>query len=376
MAVVSIALPLRDGSKEEYVLRILKKDLSYEKAICMFPDLCKVGFTSESTYYKKKKAWKEDGVDATTFLVGAGGKRANAGAKRKPNSVERRVVSEHKRYQKKKQEGLEDGAHETNWLQYTFPPLVCDITECCKMAGLSSVKKDFLRFGLKTFRCPPDSTLIADLNQDGDERKQQATGQRRKILVPTSSQEKKEFFTKKSDGLFVREEELGPDLVIKLTKLRVIIQEKLSLEHEEMFKLPAVSHLIEMELMMTPTSSVPQSPHQDSLQNICTAFVELNNPGNSSCSTGTFFAEEFREKGTILSGKSLSTLKYKQLTEAGQATKRIGPHIDVVFNHATWPHHGPGNQGSCDRYVLFFTFAMDTIAKRHTTGEVVLHSFS
>jgi hypothetical protein len=44
------------------------------------------------------------------------------------------------------------------------------------------------------------------------------------------------------------------------------------------------------------------------------------------------------------------------------------------MNHVAWPHFGPGNMlTKAIRYGVFFAFALDDIAGRHTTSERVYH---
>lgn len=50
-----------------------------------------------------------------------------------------------------------------------------------------------------------------------------------------------------------------------------------------------------------------------------------------------------------------------------------GAATQALVCHAAWPHRGPGNVGDDDRYVLFYSFPLDTVAARHTTGEAVYY---
>ena len=111
---------------------------------------------------------------------------------------------------------------------------------------------------------------------------------------------------------------------------------------------------------MTPMGSIPQDPHSDTRQNIVSAFISLN----ESASKSTWVASNIAHPvGTLM-----QELEYKQFHVPSSHTD---PH--VIFNHATWPHYGPGNKSTVeDRFMLFFAFALDEAACRHTTGEEVL----
>ena len=118
--------------------------------------------------------------------------------------------------------------------------------------------------------------------------------------------------------------------------------------------------LIEQEFMKTPMGSGPQDPHADTRHNIVTAFISLNKKKTKS----TFVASSIE----LPPGTAMKALEYTQLPVPSSHTN---PH--VFFNHATWPHYGPGNMSTTeDRYILFVTYALDEAAYRHTTTEAVL----
>ena len=119
--------------------------------------------------------------------------------------------------------------------------------------------------------------------------------------------------------------------------------------------------LIEREIMMTPVGSPPQDPHADTRHNIVAAFISLNKGPTKS----TYVASSIHD---FPKGTSMQTLEYNQLHVP---SSYHDPH--VFLNHATWPHHGPGNKSkTVDRYMLFCSYALDETAFRHTTTEAVL----
>ena len=118
--------------------------------------------------------------------------------------------------------------------------------------------------------------------------------------------------------------------------------------------------LIGYEFMKTPTDTCPQDPHGDTRHNIVAAFISLDNRKTKS----TFVASSI----AFPPGTSMKALKYTQFEVPSSHTD---PH--VVFNHAAWPHYGPGNMSQTDdRYMLFVTYALDETACRHSTTEAVL----
>lgn len=164
---------------------------------------------------------------------------------------------------------------------------------------------------------------------------------------------------------FLEEHELLTDVenalnvlsdAIRTALLHYLREKKIAVDEE---KFP---QLIEREIMMTPKGSRPQDPHADTRHNIVAAFISLNKGPTKS----TFIASSIK----FPAGTSMKTLEYKQLDVPSSHTN---PH--VFLNHATWPHHGPGNKSTkVDRYMLFCSFALDETAFRHTTAEAVLRN--
>jgi hypothetical protein len=198
------------------------------------------------------------------------------------------------------------------------------------------------------------------------------SGQKRRVLFPSKGQRSSEQLRgqakrKDLDMLFIVKDWVKKQAELKgmvdtLSRLVDICQKEVMkklLEESKDYD-AGYPRLHEMEFMMTPCGAGPQDPHADTKFNIVSAFIRLDTGDGKS--TWTVKKDSFEK---AKQGTPMNELDYQQLPFTKDK-------VEVVINHATWPHYGPGNKGSELRYVLFFAFAVDLRATRHTTSEEVL----
>ena len=127
----------------------------------------------------------------------------------------------------------------------------------------------------------------------------------------------------------------------------------------------------ETEMFETPPLARPQGGHQDSRFNIAVIAIDLTVACaaiSANCAMpklSTFVARP----GTNLDFKCTEKIEYMQLQ-----LPEFLPLCGLGF-HGAWPHKGAGNLLSkkAPRYAAFFSFALDEVAERHTTDEVVYY---
>ena len=124
----------------------------------------------------------------------------------------------------------------------------------------------------------------------------------------------------------------------------------------------------ETEAFRTPAGAGAQDAHQDSRFHIGNVGIDVSAlhehlyGGKPMTKLSTWVA---RPSTTDLSFKCTDAIQYEQLP-----VPPGNPGYALAF-HSAWPHNGPGNAGKEPRFVLFFAFALNEMAARHTTDEVV-----
>jgi hypothetical protein len=161
--------------------------------------------------------------------------------------------------------------------------------------------------------------------------------------------------------VFWKEHQLAKKVI---NKLRDFVGTSLAILHPSTF--PPTP--IECEAMMTPPKTDPQDSHLDSLLHIITCFCYAGKHASGACNS-TFVAKA----NTSFDATCTDEIEYHRLPVAVDDNHYAQ---EIVINHASWPHFGPGNPSLTDRrYCLFFSYAMNATALRHTTGEEVISQF-
>ena len=355
--------PKTQEEQETYETKVLSKaqllNVGYKTAMKMY----KHSKIKKRSFYRRKKA-------GSTQAVGQmGGRREGSGAKRKGhiNGEPRKKVLD--RDNKKKQRIDVKFAWTDAYREFTFPPSTKDVSKEIDAANVDMAQLEknipFCFHGQRDEDYANDRSLISD-KMDGET--YISTGQRRRVLFASVCQRANEPGIKGLDKMFITKKwvkkQLGFTNFVKDVRVIADICKKAvdnRLKEVEKEVAPGYPHLQEMELLFTPQGAPPQDAHADTRFNMVSTILRLDK--GSVKATWTATKSSFMEAKP---GTPMKELKYEQLP---LDTKKI----EVLINHNTWPHYGPGNSSGVDRYCFFFTFAVDEASKRHTTSEEVLN---
>jgi hypothetical protein len=356
--------PASQQEQDDYDRRVL--EIALEKGISFSRMKKRYSFFS----VERRNFYRRMAVKCTDPRPSRGGSRIGSGAKRKGDidGAPRKLYMD--RENKRKQTDDRRFVYTDDYRAYVFTPAIVDVTQ--QVSQLEVDMRQMLKCVESCFKDQPDDEYGKDTSFVCDLGVGDSTGQRRRVLFPSVKQRTSEQLhgtAKKGnldklfiDKTFVKSRpgfERFTEDVVKLSKIcetavrNKVMKEGLSLE-------PGYPMLHETECMMTPIGAEKQDAHADTRFNIVSAFINLCIcPGNSTWSATK---ESFTSSK---SGQHMNTLNYVQVPLAEDK-------VEVYINHSAWPHHGPGNKSDQVRYVLFFAFALDERAMRHTTSEEVL----
>jgi hypothetical protein len=347
-------------------------------------------FTSQQAKYKEHI---EAGGVAGTYQQPkqVGGPRAGAGPKKADKPPDYEVKRQRQRHVNDKAERDTLRDRERRWREYTTSPTQFRIPPAfvVMFGALDAVARDAFDDTKRTRAVQEDyirlHSGICDVRTDQDKTGQatEGTGQDRRVLFPTPAQYKAERVAQKAGNSNIMLEATFwlSRLAHKQTILAFGVHLATSVREQWRMFMPGLSVApgypegpLEMEFMHTPVGAPAQHRHQDTRHNVLTAFVTLgrhqSTSGDPTKSTlhSTYTATDIDRTDSNGVTKDLS---YNQ---AHLNLNVEGYPVDVLLNHGTWPHGGPGNRqpnlGQRPRYILFYAFALDEIATKATTTTV------
>ena len=249
------------------------------------------------------------------------------------------------------------------------PPLPLE-DHACIDAALVAMYNNQTRTDIHGSRSRDDTDMIRDLKVTTNP--SETTGQLRRLLFLNTIQRSREGLPATCQGGDAIE--VGDRFWVGHGRAKKIIESLGSIFGQQLALMLHITPeqfqptLLETETMFTPPKSRCQDEHMDSNMNIVTVIVYVGKHPSGSCNS-TFVAKEDSNFDPSCTDK----FQFHRLPIP------VGSNLyttQALVNHASWPHYGPGNPSLTEpRYSLFFSYAMDAAAVRHTTGEEVLRIF-